>query len=127
MAIKMVPELEPLPVRTEPQQRRSGGWFTRIQRRVKLAMAGDDETLLVVNNTAISWYVYHKFHQLGVLDPGERVVFSLRKRGNLNARPGMESDAVEYLVLDLNARIQRVEIYRRSMGKDLDMYEMRAS
>lgn len=127
MAIKIAPELEPPPTQTKPERQRSDGWFTRIQRRVKLAMAGDDEELLVVNNTAISWYVYHKFHHLGILDPGETVLFRLRKRGNLNARPNLGSDAVEYLVLDLNSEIQRVEIYRRSMGKELDVYDMRAA
>lgn len=127
MAIKITPELEPPPTRTRPERQRSDGWFTRIQRRVKLAMSGDNEELLVVNSTAISWYVYHKFHQLGILDPGETALFRLRKRGNLNARPNLGSDAVEYLVLDLNSAIQRVEIYCRSMGKELDVYDMRAA
>lgn len=127
MAIKIAPELEPPPTQTKPERQRSDGWFTRIQRRVKLAMSGDDEELLVVNHTAISWHVYHKFHQLGIIDPGETVLFHLRKRGNLNARPNLGSDAVEYLVLDLNSEIQRVEIYRRSMGKELDVYDMRAA
>ena len=127
MAIKIAPELEPPPTQTKPERQRSDGWFTRIQRRVKLALAGDDEELLIANNTAIPWYVYHKFHQLGILDPGETVLFRLRKRGNLNARPNLESDAVEYLVLDLNSAIQRVEIYRRSMGKEVDVYDMRAA
>ena len=127
MAIKILPELEPPPTQTKPERRRSDGWFTRMQRRVKLAMAGDDEQLLIVNNTAIRWYVYHNFHQLGILDPGETTLFRLRKRGNLNARPNLESDAVEYLLLDLNSRIQRIEIYRRSMGKEVDVYDMRAA
>jgi hypothetical protein len=127
MAIKIAPELEPPSTQTKPKRQRSDGWFTRIQRRVKLAMSGNEEELLIVNNTAIPWYVYHKFHQLGILDPGETVLFRLRKRGYLNARPNLESDAVEYLVLDLNSGIQRVEIYRRSMGKEVDVYDMRAA
>jgi hypothetical protein len=90
-------------------------------------MAGHDEELLVVNSTAVSWQVYHTFHRLGNLDPGESVLFHLRKRGNLNARPGLKCDAVEYLVLDLSPQISRVEIYRRSMGEDLAIYDMRAA
>lgn len=129
MAIKISPELEPPPTQTKPERRRSDGLFTRIQRRVKLAMLGDDEELLVINSTAIRWYVYHKFHQLGMLDPGETRIYHLQKRGNLNARPDQErqSDAVDCLVLDLSSRIERVEIYRRCIGQALDIYDMRAA
>ena len=127
MAIKITPELEPPPTQTKPERRRSDGWFTRIQRRVKLAMSGDDEELLVVNSTSISWHVYHKFRLLGIIDAGEIYTFHLQKRGNLNVRPSQESDVTDYLVLDLNSRIQRVEIYRRSIGPSMDVYEMRAA
>ena len=129
MAIQISPELEPPPTQTESERRRSDGWFTRLQRRIKLALSGDDEELLIVNNTAIRWYVYHKFHQLGMLDPGETRFFHLQKRGNLNARPDQEgqNDAVDYLVLDLTSQIERVEIYRRSIGQELDIYDMRAA
>ena len=127
MAIKITPELEPPLTQTKPERRESDGWFTRVQRRIKLAMEGDDEELLVMNVTAIPWHIYHKFHLLGIVDPGETLLFRLHKRGNLNARPSQESDATEYLVLDLNARVQRVEIYRRSMGQALDVYDMRAA
>jgi hypothetical protein len=127
MAIKITPELEPPQTQTKPEHRNSDGWFTRIQRRVKLAMSGDDEALLVENRTAIAWHIYHKFHLLGIVDPGETQLFRLQKRGNLNARPSQESDATEYLVLDLNTQVQRVEIYRRSMGQALDVYDMRAA
>jgi hypothetical protein len=51
----------------------------------------------------------------------------LRKSGNLNARPSLASDESEYLVVDLNSRIQRVEIYRRQMGLTVDVYDMRAA
>lgn len=129
MAIQISPELEPPQTKTKVERRRSGGLFTRMQRRIKLAMFGDDEELLVVNSTAVRWHIYHKFHQLGILDPGEARLFRLRKRGNLNARPdqGRPGDAVDYLVLDLSSRIERVEIYRRSIGQTLEIYDMRAA
>jgi hypothetical protein len=127
VAIKLVPELAPEPTRAKPERQHSGGWFARMWRQVKLAMAGDDEELLAVNTTTISWQMYHTFHRLGNLDPGESVIFHLRKRGNLNVRPGLECDAVEYLVLDLTSEIQRVEIYRRSMGEALVIYDLRAA
>lgn len=127
MAIKISPELDSPPTQTKPERQHSDGWFTRIQRRVRLAMSGDDEELLVENHTAIPWHVYHKFHLLGIADPGETLLFRLQKRGNLNARPSQESDATEYLVLDLNSQIQRVLIYRRSIGEALDVYDMRAA
>lgn len=144
MSMKLSPKLAPPPVRTEPAWRRqeeadvpptqtkpqrqdSGGWFTRTIRRVKLAMEGDDEELLIANTTAVSWHIYHKYHLLGILDPWETHTFHLRKHGNLNACPSQESDASEYLVIDLHESIQRVEIYRRQMGPSVDIYDMRAA
>ena len=112
---------------TKPQRQDSDGWFTKIKRRIKLAMEGDDEPLEITNITAVSWHVYHKSHLLGILDPWETRTFRLRKSGNLNARPRLESDEVEYLVVDLTARIQRIEIYRRQMGQVVDVYDMRAA
>lgn len=122
-----MPEIDEPPTQTRPARKNSDGWFTRVQRRVKLAMSGDDEELQVENCTAIAWHVYHKFHLLGIVDPGETRLFRLQKRGSLNARPSHESDATEYLVLDLNAQVQCIEIYRRSVGQTLDIYDMRAA
>ena len=144
MVTKISPRLEPLsartvptwrptvdpdapPTQTKPQRQDADGWFTRVKRRVKLAMEGDDEELLVENTTAVSWHIYHKYHLLGIVDPWETHTFRLRKSGNLNARPDLASDESEYLIVDLNPRIQRVEIYRRRMGLTVDVYDMRAA
>ncbi|MGH2481272.1 MAG: hypothetical protein ACRDHW_16585 [Ktedonobacteraceae bacterium] len=133
MALRVTPGIEiELPdtsdqPQTQTRPQRSDGWFTRIQYRVKLAMSGDDEELLVVNNTAISWRVYHNYHLLGIIDPGEDQVFRLQKRGQLKVCPSLESDAVEYLVLDLNGLIAGAEIYRRHIGQELETYEMRSA
>lgn len=127
MAIKIVPEFEPPPTQTKAERRNSDGWFTRIQRRVKLAMSGDDQELRVANITSISWHVYHKFHLLGIVDSGETRLFRLRKHGNLSARPGQDSNELEYLIISLNSGIQRVEIYRRQIGKELEVYDMRTA
>jgi hypothetical protein len=120
-------EPEAPPTQTRPQRQDDSGWFTRVRKRVKLALAGDEEELLVTNETAVSWHIYHKYHLLGILDPWEARTFHLRKHGNLNARPHLESDVSEYLVIDLHARIQRVEIYRRQFGQSMDVYDMRAA
>jgi hypothetical protein len=120
-------EPETPPTQTKPQRQDADGWFTRLRRRVKLAMEGDDEELQVVNTTAVSWHIYHKYHLLGILDPGEMRTFRLSKQGNINARPNLESDATEYLVIDLYTHIQRVEIYRRLIGQTVDVYDMRAA
>lgn len=124
-----LPEVDPdpPPTQTKPQRQAGAGWFTRLRHRIKLAMEGDDEELEIANNTAVSWYVYHKYHLLGILDPWETYTFRVRKSGNLNARPRQESDASEYLVIDLDGRVQRVEIYLRRMGQELDVYDMRAA
>ncbi|HEX7733810.1 MAG TPA: hypothetical protein VF458_03080 [Ktedonobacteraceae bacterium] len=124
-----LPEVDPdpPPTQTKPQRQEGDGWLTRIKQRIKLAMEGDDEELEVANDTAVSWHVYHSYHLLGILDPWETCTFRLRKSGNINVRPRQDSDASEYLVVDLNGRIQRVEIYRRRMGQELDIYDMRAA
>lgn len=126
MSIKYAPEVEQPdvpPLETKPQ--RSGGWFTRLQRRVKYALGGDDEALIIENKTEISWRIYHNYHWLSVIDARERQVFRLQKHGSLSVRPTSEGDEVEYLVLPLNYDITRVHIYRRQMGKDVEVYDMR--
>ena len=131
MATKYRPEVEipdapdAPPLQTKPQ--RSGGWFTRLRRRVKLALAGDEEELLVENNTKVSWRVYHDYHQLGIIDAGESRLFRLQKRGNLSARPTADGADVEYLVLSLTLRIHRVSIYRKHIRKDLEVYDLKAA
>jgi hypothetical protein len=121
----LVESPEAPPLETKPQ--RSGGWFTRLQQRIRLALNGDDEELRIENETDVSWSVYHDYHQLGILDAGENGAFRLQKRGNLNVRPVAQGDEVEYLVLPLTLRVKRVKIYRRQMAKDLEVYDMRVA
>src|ERR1700726_865754 len=128
MATKYSPEVESPyapPVETKPQ--RSGGWFRRLQQRVRLALDGDNEELRVENKTELSWRVYHDYHMLGIIDGGEELMFRLQKHGNLNVRPVDDGNEVEYLVLSLNLRVKRVKIYRRQMAKDLEVYDMRVA
>src|SRR5713226_10491616 len=126
MAIKYAPEVErpdAPPLQTKP--RRWGGWFRRLPQRVRLALAGDDEELELENRTEVSWRLYHDYHVLGIIDAREKRTFRLQKRGTLSARPVADSDEVEYLVLPLNFNVAYVYIYRRQMGKDVDVYDMR--
>jgi len=126
MAIKIPPEIErpeTLPTKTLP--RRSGGWFRRLQQRIKLALAGDDEELMVENKTTVQWLVYHNYHRLGIIDAGELLVLHVYKHGSLSVRPWKESDEVEYLVIPLNFDVNHVYIYRRHMSEDVEVYDMR--
>jgi hypothetical protein len=123
MAIKSPPEIDEIPP-LETSPRRSGGWLRRLQRRIKLAFAGDDEELVLKNETGVAWRVYHNYRQLGIIDPDERRIFRLVKHGSLSVRPWEEGTEVEYLVLSLSANIQRVRIYRRHMAKDIEVYDM---
>jgi hypothetical protein len=113
------------PLETSP--RRSGGWFTRLQQRVKLAMGGSDDEIVLENKTSISWRIYHDYHWLGIIDPGEMQTLKLEKRGSLSVRPSADGDAVEYLVLELDRRIHHIRIYQRRMTQDIEVYDMQAA
>ena len=125
MAIKLDdPDVEQ---ERETSPRRRGGWFRRLQRWVKLALAGDDDELVLENKTDISWYVYHDYHQLGIIDAGEQRTFKLVKHGSLSVRPYIEGENVDYLVLPLGQKVYRVFIYQRRMGQAVEVYDMRVA
>ncbi len=129
MAITCTPEVEELetpPTETLPQHH-PGGWSLQPQPRIGLDLGSDDEMLLVENETAIPWLIYKDCHQLGIIDPGELLVFHICKHGSLNVRPISTKDSVEYLVLSLNYFVNQVYIYRRRMSKEVEVYEMRAA
>ncbi len=121
MVIYTPPEVE-APRQTSP--RREGGWLRRFWQRVRLALDGDDETLVVENSTVVGWYVYHDFHQLGIIDAEEQRTFRLVKRGELSVRPHLDGENVEYLVLPLTISVNRVRICRRRMSKEIEVYDM---
>ena len=120
----VIEELDAPPTETSPQ-RQAGGWSIQPQPRIGLALGSDDELMMVENRTEISWLVYHNYHCLGIVDPGELLVFHLYKHGSLSARPQKESDEVEYLVLSLTFDVNFVYIYRRQMSKVVEVYDMR--
>ncbi len=119
-----IDETSTLPTETLPE-RRAGGWSIYPDPRIDLGLGSDDELLLLENKTHVAWMVYHNFHRLGIIDPGEVLVFHLVKHGSLSARPVAEGDAVEYLVLSLNFYVNYVHIYRRQMGEKVEIYDMR--
>ena len=129
MAVTLPPEVEEActrPTETKPQ-RRVGGWSLRPQPRIGLNLGSDDELLMLENRTDIPWVVYHNYHQLGIIDPAELLVFHLCKHGSLQVRPCAKDDTVEYLVLSLNYYVNQVYVYRRRMSKELEVYDMRAA
>lgn len=129
MSTQYAPEVEQQeapPLQTNPR-RSDGNWFRRVQRRIKLALAGNEDELRVENKTAISWRVYHNYHLLGIIDAHEQRVFRLNKHGVLSVCPCAGEEEVEYLMLDLSLRIQRVHIYRRWMSREIEVYDMRSA
>ena len=129
MAVTLPPEVEEArtrPTETKPQ-RRVGGWSLRPQPRIGLNLGSDDELLMLENRTDIPWVVYHNYHQLGIIDPAELLVFHVCKHGSLQVRPCAKDDTVEYLVLSLNYYVNQVYVYRRRMSKELEVYDMRAA
>ena len=75
----------------------------------------------------LAWRVYHNYHQLGIIDGGEHRIFHLNKHGSFSVRPCEDGEQVEYLVLTLNVRVHHVHIYRRRMGKEIEVYDMRVA
>jgi hypothetical protein len=127
MGLTFAPEVESAvpPTETLPQ-RLAGGWTIEPEPLVGLGLGSEDELLIIENKTPIPWFVYHNFHQLGIIDPEELLAIHLCKHGNLNVRPRSEGDVVEYLVLPLDYTVNYVYIYKRQMGKDIEVYDMRS-
>jgi hypothetical protein len=127
MGLTFAPGVEILAPPTETQpQRLAGGWTIEPEPLVGLDLSSDDELLIIENKTPILWFVYHNFHQLGIIDPEELLAIHLCKRGNLNVRPRSDGDIVEYLVLPLDYSVNYVYIYKRQMGQDVEVYDMRS-
>jgi hypothetical protein len=127
MAITYAPEVEEIeapPTKTLPE-RRAGGWSIQPQPRIGLGLGSDDELLMLENRTTFLWVVYHNYHCLGMIDPGELLILHLYKHGSLSARPWMQDDASEYLLLPLNFDVTYVYIYQRQMSKEVEVYDMR--
>jgi len=128
MTITYAPDEEELdvPLTETKTERRLGGWSLKPQPHIGLDLGSDDDMLLLENKTEIAWIVYHNYHQLGIIDPGELLVFHLCKHGSLNVRPVGKEDTVEYLILSLNYYVNHIHIYKRQMSKDLEVYDMQS-
>jgi len=134
MAVITAPEIESVkefdtpPTETETLRER-GGWSLRPQPRIGLDLGSDDELLIIENVTNVRWMIYHNYHRLGIIDVDEVLVFHIHKHGSLSVRPynDISGDAVEYLSLPLNYSVNYVHIYRRYMGKDVEVYDMRVA
>jgi len=128
MAIIHDPEVDqPYAPPLKASPRRSGGWFRSLQHRIALALAGDDEELIIENKTTISWRAYHNYHWLGIIDAGASQSFRLYKHGLLNVRPCDEGHEVEYLVLPLDIHVHRVHIYQWHMAKEIEVYDLKVA
>jgi hypothetical protein len=133
MAVICAPEIEQTerldaPLTETRTLRQRGGWSLRPQPRIGLDLGSDDEVLLVENMTEVRWIIYHNYHRLGIIENGELLVFHVPKHGSLSVRPYEDTgDAVEYLVLPLTYEVTSVQVYRRQMGKDVAVYDLRAA
>ncbi len=133
MAVICAPEIEQMerldapPTETQTLRQR-GGWSLRPQPRIGLDLGSDDELLMVENLTEVRWIIYHNYHRLGMIEVGELLGFHVPKYGLLSVRPYEDTgDAVEYLVLPLTYNVTSVQVYRRQMGSEVDVYDLRAA
>ena len=134
MAVVTAPETERIeevdapPTETQTLRER-GGWSLRPQPRVGLDLGSDEDLLIIENLTNMRWNIYHNFHNLGIIDVDEMLVFHIYKHGSLDARPYKPTtgDAVEYLMLPLNYDVNYVQIYRRHLGQDVEVFDMRVA
>ncbi|MDQ6659753.1 MAG: hypothetical protein M3Z24_02165 [Chloroflexota bacterium] len=126
IGVTVIPEVESPSTETQPQHE-VGGWSIETDPLVGLALGSDDELLMLENKTPVSWLVYHNYHRLSIIDPGELLAFHLYKHGSLSVRPLYESDATEYLVLELGFDVTYVHIYRRQMAENVEVYDMSAT
>lgn len=104
-----------------------GGWLRSLRNLVGLGLGSRDDELVLENKTKITWRVYHDYHMLGIIDPGERQTLKIEKRGMLNVRPAEDGEEVEYLILSLDSRVHRIRIYQRRMAANVEVYDMRAA
>ena len=104
-----------------------GGWLRKLRNLVRLGFGSRDDELVLENKTKIAWRVYHDYHMLGIIDPGETQRLKIEKHGTLNVRPADDSEEVEYLVLSLDISIHRIRIYQRRMAANVEVYDMHAA
>ncbi len=112
---------------SDVQTSSKGGWLRSLRNLVRLGFGNHDDELVLENKTKIAWRVYHDYHMLGIIDPGERQTLKIEKHGTLNVRPADDSEEVEYLVLSLNNSVYRIRIYQRRMAANVEVYDMHAA
>ncbi len=108
---------------TPPTQTQTKRGFLRFRfpwQKTKVGSGGDEEELLVVNETRAPWQLHLGYRALGVVDPGGQVTFLVVKKGMLTARQlagdGFSRSA-DCLLVQITGRVQRVELRYRRLGE----------
>ncbi|MER3404087.1 MAG: hypothetical protein C4289_01990 [Chloroflexota bacterium] len=117
MPVVVEPEA-PAPL-TRTQTKRGFLRFRFPGPKTKVGNRGDEEELLVVNETRAPWQLHLGYRALGVVDPGSQVTFLVVKKGMLTARQlagdGFSRSA-DCLAVQVTGRVQRVELRYRRLG-----------
>ena len=90
--------------------------------RTAVSAPTDDEDLLVVNETEVSWTLALGYRQLGVLGPKEHRRYHVLKLGMLTARRNGAPTGEEYLMLHISPAVEAVRIVQ--LAKDLALFEL---
>jgi hypothetical protein len=80
--------------------------------------------LLLANRTDHTWLVWHNYHGLGLLDPGDERHVRLARVGTISARKLVADADSEYLLLSLTPDLLGVEIVDVAPGEGF--YTLRA-
>lgn len=66
--------------------------------------------ILIANRTYETWLLWHNYHNLGLLDPGDTRLVRLVRAGTLSARQLVADVSSEYLLLSLSPDLAGAEI-----------------
>jgi hypothetical protein len=114
---------EPVP-QTAPQRQRALWRFRFRWRKTAVGAPVYNDELLIENLTGVAWRLWHGYHFLGTVAPGDSLPVRLTKSGLLSARQDQADPGTEYLLVQLTEASCGVQIAEVAEGKRV-LFELR--